>query len=438
MPTFWPTGSGLQDVGHGGSCERKMNQCAESEIRSIVRGEIGRHASLLGLTVPWGTLRPRASPGARFHPLLYRRSFRLGTQCSNAARAMPELPDITVYCGALAARDRGTGAAQASSCSTPSCCAPRCRRSRIVEGRRVRRRERLGKRIVFELEGELFLVIHLMIAGRLRWLEPEAKLPGRIALAALRFRQRHAAAHRSRHAAPRVAAPGAGRDALAALDRGGLDVAGHRRGDFAAAPAQREPHAEARAHRPAVCSAASATPTPTRSCTARGCRPSRSRARSTTSEIERLFDAPRATCSTAGPSGCAPRRGERLSRQGHGVPPGDGGARPLRPALPGLRRAGAAHRLRRERDATTARAARPAASCSPTARCRGCCTRAGRGRSTRWNSGGRYRQRNVTCYPLSAIPYPLSPIPYPLSPIPYPLSPSPSPPHPLSPVCAHR
>jgi formamidopyrimidine-DNA glycosylase len=56
-----------------------------------------------------------------------------------------------------------------------------------AEGRRVEGVERLAKRIVLGLEGELFLVIHLMIAGRLKWLAPGAKPPGRIALALFEF-----------------------------------------------------------------------------------------------------------------------------------------------------------------------------------------------------------------------------------------------------------
>ncbi|CAG1018234.1 partial putative formamidopyrimidine-DNA glycosylase-like protein, partial [Burkholderiaceae bacterium] len=93
-----------------------------------------------------------------------------------------------------------------------------------AEGRRVAGVERLGKRIVLALEGELFLVIHLMIAGRLRWLPAGAKPPGRISLAALVFdagtlvlteagTQRRAAMHLL-----------AGRDALRAMDPGGIDV----------------------------------------------------------------------------------------------------------------------------------------------------------------------------------------------------------------------
>jgi formamidopyrimidine-DNA glycosylase len=56
-----------------------------------------------------------------------------------------------------------------------------------VKGKRVRGFRRLGKRIVFELEDELFLVLHLMIAGRLHWKKPGAALGGRISLAAFDF-----------------------------------------------------------------------------------------------------------------------------------------------------------------------------------------------------------------------------------------------------------
>jgi formamidopyrimidine-DNA glycosylase len=55
------------------------------------------------------------------------------------------------------------------------------------EGHRVVRLHRLGKRIVFEVEGELFLVFHLMIAGRFRWKERGAKIPGKLGLMAIDF-----------------------------------------------------------------------------------------------------------------------------------------------------------------------------------------------------------------------------------------------------------
>jgi formamidopyrimidine-DNA glycosylase len=84
--------------------------------------------------------------------------------------------------------------------------------------------ERLGKRIVLALEGDLFLVVHLMIAGRLRWLAPGAKPRGKVSLAAFEFgggtlvlteagSKRRASLHLV-----------AGRDALGAMDPGGIDV----------------------------------------------------------------------------------------------------------------------------------------------------------------------------------------------------------------------
>ena len=98
-------------------------------------------------------------------------------------------------------------------------------------------------------------------------------------------------------------------------------------------------------------------------------------------EIARLFDATPRDARATGPSACASEAGEGFPEKVTAFRPGDGGARPLRQALPGLRRARAAHRLRRERDQLLRRAARPAASCSPTARSRGCSRRTGRARS---------------------------------------------------------
>jgi formamidopyrimidine-DNA glycosylase len=91
-------------------------------------------------------------------------------------------------------------------------------------GRLVGGLERIGKRIVIVLEGELFLVLHLMIAGRLRWLPPGAKPPGRIGLAAFDFPNGTLAlteAGTRRRAALHVVQ---GRDGLEQFQRGGLDV----------------------------------------------------------------------------------------------------------------------------------------------------------------------------------------------------------------------
>lgn len=101
---------------------------------------------------------------------------------------MPELPDITVYVEALERRLRDRPIARirlASPFVVRSVDPP----IRTAEGRRVLAVRRLGKRIVVALENDLFLVIHLMIAGRLHWKErPGAKPPGKIGLAAFDFR----------------------------------------------------------------------------------------------------------------------------------------------------------------------------------------------------------------------------------------------------------
>jgi len=137
---------------------------------------------------------------------------------------VPELPDIEVYVAALRARVPGEpllGVRVASPFLLRTADPP----VSAAEGRRVLGVRRLGKRVVLALEGDLFLALHLMIAGRLHWKEPGAKLgrTGR-ALAELRFpkgtlvlteagTRRRAALHLVR-----------GEAALLALDRGGLEV----------------------------------------------------------------------------------------------------------------------------------------------------------------------------------------------------------------------
>lgn len=136
---------------------------------------------------------------------------------------MPELPDITVYIEHLQARLLGQTLRQVYL-AHPFLL-------RTVEppladaiGRKVVGVRRLGKRIVLELDERRFLVVHLMIAGRLRWREAGAKAPGKIALASFGFdngllylteagSKRRASLHYV-----------AGEAALAALDPGGVDV----------------------------------------------------------------------------------------------------------------------------------------------------------------------------------------------------------------------
>jgi formamidopyrimidine-DNA glycosylase len=134
---------------------------------------------------------------------------------------VPELPDLTVYVEALAARVVGQTLRQVRL-GNPFLLRTVAPPLAAVAGRAVRRVERQGKRIVLALDGDLHLALHLMIAGRLHWKAAGARLPGRAGLAALDFdagtltlteagTKRRAALH---------LVTGAG---LAALDRGGLE-----------------------------------------------------------------------------------------------------------------------------------------------------------------------------------------------------------------------
>jgi formamidopyrimidine-DNA glycosylase len=146
---------------------------------------------------------------------------------------MPELPDVTVYCEALATRIVGRTLARVDIVH-PFLLRTAVPPIAAAEGRRVIRVRRLGKRIAIELEGGLFVVVHLMIAGRLRWLAPDQKAPARITLAVLHFDRGRLAiteAGTRRRAAIHVVA---GEDALAALAPPGLEIADIDEATFAA------------------------------------------------------------------------------------------------------------------------------------------------------------------------------------------------------------
>ncbi|HEY7408202.1 MAG TPA: DNA-formamidopyrimidine glycosylase family protein, partial [Gemmatimonadaceae bacterium] len=81
---------------------------------------------------------------------------------------MPELPDILAYLEALRPRVVGQPIERARALS-PFVVRTVEPQFSEVEGKRVRDLDRLGKRIVFVLDNGLYLVVHLMIAGRLRW-----------------------------------------------------------------------------------------------------------------------------------------------------------------------------------------------------------------------------------------------------------------------------
>jgi formamidopyrimidine-DNA glycosylase len=136
---------------------------------------------------------------------------------------VPELPDITAYLTALEPRILGK---TLEHLRLQSVFVLRTADPPItaVEGRTVRELRRIGKRIAIGVDGDLWLVIHLMIAGRLHWRPPQAKLSGRQSLLALDFSggslvlteagsKRRASLHLLR-----------GQQALREIDPGGIEI----------------------------------------------------------------------------------------------------------------------------------------------------------------------------------------------------------------------
>jgi formamidopyrimidine-DNA glycosylase len=149
-------------------------------------------------------------------------------------RIIPELPDVTINVEAIARRVVGqplAGYAVRSVFALRSVDPP----LDLLVGREVRAVRRLGKRIVLDFGDELHLVVHLMIAGRFRWISAGARtrVPARIALAELSFPGGTLVlteAGTTRRASIHVVRGG---DALAAFDRGGLEPLGATRAEFA-------------------------------------------------------------------------------------------------------------------------------------------------------------------------------------------------------------
>ena len=136
---------------------------------------------------------------------------------------MPELPDITAYIDALEPRIVGQ---PLEHVRVVSAFLLRTARPPVagVEGRIVQELRRIGKRIAIGVEGDLWLVLHLMIAGRLHWRPPGAKLAGRNNLAAFDFPNGSLVlteAGSKRRASLHLFA---GEEALRSIDPGGIDV----------------------------------------------------------------------------------------------------------------------------------------------------------------------------------------------------------------------
>jgi formamidopyrimidine-DNA glycosylase len=136
---------------------------------------------------------------------------------------VPELPEIEAYLAALRPRVMAATlvAVRIASISLLRTFEPPVL---AASGRRVVALERLGKRLVIGLDNDLFLVIHLMVAGRLQWLDAGARIPRKFGLAAFDFGSGTlllTEAGTKRRASLHVVA---GRPALAALDPGGIEV----------------------------------------------------------------------------------------------------------------------------------------------------------------------------------------------------------------------
>ncbi|HEV3082292.1 MAG TPA: DNA-formamidopyrimidine glycosylase family protein [Gemmataceae bacterium] len=136
---------------------------------------------------------------------------------------MPEIPDVVVYLEALSARVLGQ-TLERIRLASPFVLRTVDPALSEAAGRRVRALRRLGKRLVFSLDNDVHVIVHLMIAGRLHWKEHGARIPGKVGLAAFDFSsgtltlteagsKKRASLHLVR-----------GAEALAAHHRGGLEV----------------------------------------------------------------------------------------------------------------------------------------------------------------------------------------------------------------------
>jgi len=136
---------------------------------------------------------------------------------------MPELPDIAAYIGALESRIAGQPLERIRLAS-PFLLRTAQPPLASAEGRKVRELRRVGKRIAVGLEDDLWLVLHLMIAGRLHWRPPNAKLAGRQSLAAFDFPNGSLVlteAGSKRRASLHMVS---GEESLHSFDAGGIDV----------------------------------------------------------------------------------------------------------------------------------------------------------------------------------------------------------------------
>jgi formamidopyrimidine-DNA glycosylase len=274
---------------------------------------------------------------------------------------VPELPDITAYLIALEPRIVGKTLERVRLKSVfllrtadPPITA--------VEGRTVRELRRIGKRIAIGVDGDFWLVIHLMIAGRLHWRPPEAKLSGR-ALAGFYFldgtlvlteagSKRRAALHLLR-----------GEQALRDIDPGGIEILSSDLDAFRAALTAENRTLKRALTDPRLVSGVGNAYSD-EILHAAGLSPIALTHKLKPEEWERLFDATRSTLELW----IARLSSEARRKFPEGVTAfrRDGSARPLRPALPAMWYAHPAHSLRRQRNQLLSRVPdRRQAPCRP-------------------------------------------------------------------------
>ena len=307
---------------------------------------------------------------------------------------MPELPSVTVYVEHLRRRTVGRSL-QRVRIASPFVLRSHDPPINAADGKQVHAVDRLGKRIVFTLSDELFLVLHLMIAGRLRWHDGSAaiKIPRKVGLAGFQFDSGTlilTEAGSKRRASLHLVAGTAG---LAEHDRGGLEILEADAAAFGEA-LLRENHTLKRALADPRLFSGVGNAFSDEILHRAGLSPLQLTQRMTEPQIDKLRHA---CVDVLGEWGGTVTRGERGSvpQEGHRVPPADGRPRQVRAALSGVRHSGAALSSTRTTRATTARAARPAASCSPTAPSPGCSNPTGRAASRNWkNSANRAPDRS--------------------------------------------
>ncbi len=147
---------------------------------------------------------------------------------------MPELPEIEAYLAALQPRVVGR-VIERVRVASPSLLRTFAPSVDEAAGRTVTGLERIGKRIVFALSGDLFLVVHLMVAGRLHWVDAGKAIPRKYGQAAFDFPEgtlMFTEAGTKRRASLHVIA---GRAGLASLDPGGIEVADASASEFKSA-----------------------------------------------------------------------------------------------------------------------------------------------------------------------------------------------------------